>query len=217
MRKVLLTLVAVATLGALAACADAPTAAQRAPEAPRQLLGIPGTESLDSAIAQATAPIVSTALKRTTPLATDLTASALIGEKGGLVAIPAAGLRLEVPSGAIRGTPVRVTVRALAGSLVAYEFGPHGQRFKRSLRITQDLAGTNWLEANPLLMEAVYFKDESQIDVLTGDVTVDEILPVALDLLRGRVGFNVEHFSGYAVSTGRSKGQATGEGGEGEP
>lgn len=216
MRKVLLTLAAVVSLGAIAGCADAPSTAPQAVETPRELLGLPGTGAIDSAIATVTSPIVSTALKRTTPLATDLTAAAVIDEAGGVIAIPAAGVRLEIPRGALRGS-TEITVRALAGSLVAYEFGPHGKQFRRSLRITQNLSGTNWLQVNLLGLEAVYFKDKSQVDQLAGTVTVDEVLPAALDLLRGRVGFEVQHFSGYAVSTGRSKGQATGDGGDGTP
>ena len=216
MRKVLLTLAAVVSLGAIAACADAPGTAPQIAGTPSEFLGIPGTGTIDSAIATVSSPIVSTALRRTTPLATDLTATALIGDAGGVIAIPAAGVRLEIPRGALR-TSTQITVRALAGSLVAYEFGPHGKQFKRSLRITQDLAGTNWLQVNLLGLEAVYFKDKSQVDQVTGTITVDEVLPAMLDLLRGRVGFEVQHFSGYAVSTGRSKGSATGDGGEGTP
>lgn len=203
MRKVLLAFAAIASLGTLAACADAPTTAPHPGDAPSQLLGLSSPGSLLDSL---TSPVLSDALQRSTPLATDISASAVVGDAGGVLVIPSAGLRVEIPRGAVRGAPITITARALAGSLVAYEFQPHGKQFARALRITQDLSGTKWLETNVLALEAVYFKDKAQVDPLTGVVTVDEVLPAALDLLRGRVSFQVQHFSGYAVSTGRAKG-----------
>ena len=214
MRKVLLTLASISALGALAACADAPTAAPRAPEAPSQLLGLPLTEPLDPLTAplegtleKLGVPLVSTALRRTTALPSDITVSATISGDGGVIAIPAAGLRVEFPRGAIVGEPVKVTARAVAGRLVAYEFEPHGIRFARPVRMTQELRGTEWLKVNPLFLKAVYFESDSDLDVANGLVRVAEVLPATLNVLSGRLSFNVEHFSGYAVSTGRAVAQ----------
>ena len=210
MRKFFLTLASIAALGGVAACADAPVAAPRAPEAPTQLLGLPLTEPLDPLTApldetlDATGlPLVSTVLRRTTALPSDITVSATIGGDGGVLSIPVAGLRVEFPRGAIVGTPVKVTARAIAGRFVAYEFQPHGIRFARPVRMTQDLRNTEWLKVNPLALKAVYFKSDSQLDPLTGLVRVDEVLPVTLNLLSGRLSFDAGHFSGYAVSSGR--------------
>ena len=211
MRKFLTTLALIAAVGSIAACADAPTAAPPAPEAPRDLFGIPilepVTETLTGTLEQTTTavglPLVSTTLKRTTVLEKEVVASATIGYYGGTIALPGTGLRVEIPRGAISGDAVRITARAIPGRYVAYEFQPHGLRFAQPVRLSQELAGTQWLQTNPLLMKAVYFKDGSQLDALTGLVRVDEVLPATVDVLRGRVSFQVGHFSGYAVSTGR--------------
>jgi hypothetical protein len=210
MRKALLTLATAATLLSVAACSDAPGTAPRTPDAPSELLGLPLTEPLDPLTAplQETLdasglPLVSSALRRKTALANDITATVLVGDEGGFLSIPAAGLRVEIPRGAVLGSPIRISARALAGTLVAYDFEPHGIRFAKPLRVTQELGGTQWLQTNPLLLKAVYFKDASQVDVITGLVRIDEVLPVSVDALRGRLSFGVAHFSGYAVSTGR--------------
>lgn len=210
MRKILLTFASVAVLVSAASCADAPGTAPTPPAAPQSLLGLPLTEPLDpiaeplqQTLDATGLPLVSSVLRRKTALASDITASALVGEEGGFLAIPGAGLRVDIPRGAVLGSPIRITARAMAGSVVAYDFEPHGIRFAKPLRVTQELGGTQWLQTNPLLLKAVYFKDASQVDVLTGLVKIDEVLPVNLDALRGRLSFGVAHFSGYAVSTGR--------------
>ena len=211
MRKFFHTLALIAAVGSLVSCSDAPTAAPSAPEAPRDLFGIPilqpVTEALTSTLEQTTTalglPLVSTTLKRNSTLEKEVVASATIGYYGGTIALPNTGLRVEIPRGAISGDAVRITARAIPGRYVAYEFEPHGLKFAQPIRLAQDLAGTQWLQTNPLLMKAVYFKDAGQLDVLTGVVRIDEVLPATVDVLRGRVTFQVDHFSGYAVSTGR--------------
>src|SRR5687767_1532962 len=70
-------------------------------------------------------------LERKTPLSEDITVTATIDEKGGSLSIPAAGFHLTVPQGAVK-SKTKFTVTAIKGSLVAYEFGPHGIRFAKS-------------------------------------------------------------------------------------
>lgn len=192
MRKILVTLLAVITVGAMSGCGDAPTGVKAPtpqPEARQALLGI-----------LALTPV----LERARPLATDITVKARIGYEGGVIAIPEAGLRVVVPRGAVSG-PVDFTATARAGNAVAYEFAPHGVRFAKPLVVTQELRGTEWIGLPLLNFRAGYFKDSEQLDTQRALVQLDEILPLSLDLLRLQVRFNVEHFSGYVISTGRSR------------
>lgn len=139
-----------------------------------------------------------TVLTRTVPLSRDITASAVIGRSGGVIEIPEAGLRFEVPRRALRrDTEIRIT--APAGNLVGYHFEPHGLEFARSARVTQSLRGTAAENAPELLssMQAAYFQGEllPVIDPL-------EVLSLEF-ILRGRRAdavFGIDHFSGYVIA-----------------
>lgn len=137
---------------------------------------------------------------RASPLAKDISVSAVIGRNGGTISIPEAGLTLVVPRNAVSSN-VKFTATALAGKLVAYEFQPHGIKFAVPLQFTQDLRKTSligWLTSP--LMNAAYFESESQLDQQSGTALVNELLPATVDLLRFRVRFGINHFSGYLVS-----------------
>ena len=188
------TLLLAALAIAVAGCADAPTSAPASPttpeiaEAPRPaLLGI-----------LALTPV----LQRSKALPEDITVRARIGAEGGTIAIPEAGFKLVVPQGAV-SAPVNFAVTAVAGRSVAYRMDPHGTHFAKRLVATQELRGTDWIGLPLLNMKAGYFKDDGQLFADRGLVQLDEVLPLTLELLSLRVRFNIEHFSGYVVSTGR--------------
>ncbi len=194
MRKIVASILVAAMLGAVAGCSDAPSTAPVAPSAPEAsapqgaLLGL-----------IALTPV----LQRGSALPSDITVKARIGAEGGSFAIPEAGLRIVVPRGAV-SEPTDFSATAVAGRAVAYEFEPHGARFARPLQLSQELRGTEWIGLPLLNFRAAYFKDRDQLDPIKSLLKVDEILPLSLDLLRLQLRFNVEHFSGYAVSTGRA-------------
>ena len=75
-------------------------------------------------------------LQRTTPLAAPITVTKAIGPEGGTLAIPQAGVTVTVPRGALTATTT-ITMTARAGSLVAYDFAPHGVVFARPLVFSQ--------------------------------------------------------------------------------
>lgn len=136
-------------------------------------------------------------LERTTPLADTVTASAVIGWSGGVIEIPEAGLRFVVPRGALR-TPTEITVTAPAGDLVGYHFAPHGLQFRRPARIIQSTADTELEGSRSLLRSArgAYFSGP------LGPV-ISPLELFNLQLLPGitrRVGFRVDHFSGYVIA-----------------
>jgi hypothetical protein len=144
-------------------------------------------------------PIVSTTvtpLKRTTPLASPVSASAYIGPLGGIINLPAAGLSVVVPALALPSRQL-ITVTALAGSDVAYEFEPHGLKFPVPLVATQALGSTQ-VGAGLIDIRALfvgYFTDAAK------DNVISEVLSVGVSA--GAAVFPIWHFSGYIVASGR--------------
>ena len=138
---------------------------------------------------------------RSTALATDISVSAVIGKSGGTLSIPAAGLTLVVPAGAVNAN-TKFTATALAGRLVAYEFEPHGTTFAVPLQFSQDLTKTNLLGTltGSVLMKGAYFTSKDNLNTTLGVGLVNELIPATTDLLNFRVRFPIKHFSGYLVS-----------------
>jgi hypothetical protein len=136
-------------------------------------------------------------------LTSDLHATASIGPLGGTLKLPATGLTVVVPPGAVlKQTTFGVT--ALKGRMVAYDFQPAGTRFIVPLIVTQSAAPVN-MNAPVVglgLMRPGYFQAATDLDQTSGQATVTELLPqITLDLL-GNITFTVPHFSGYIVSWG---------------
>ena len=143
-------------------------------------------------------------LTRTTPLAADSTVSKTLGVLGGTITAPG-GLRVVVPRFALASTTT-ITVTALKGNIVAYEFGPHGTTFRVPLEMTQDLHGTS-AEGNfgAAASEIGYFADRSELDYTTRQARISEFLPIGLRVAAGTViTYQVRHFSGYVIVTGRN-------------
>jgi len=137
---------------------------------------------------------------RALPLKQNISVSAVIGPDGGTISIPDAGLTLVVPPGAVTSS-TKFTATALAGRLVAYEFEPHGTKFPVPLQFTQDLSKVSLLGVvTAPVLDGAYFTDTSKLNQNLGRAAVSEILPATVDLLRLRVGFPINHFSGYLVS-----------------
>ena len=137
---------------------------------------------------------------RSTALATDISVSTVIGNSGGKITIPDAGLTLVVPAGAVK-TNTTFKVTAVAGKLVAYEFEPHGTTFAVPLQFTQDLKKVSLIGAlTGTLMDGAYFSDRSKLNQSSGLAAVSELLPAVTNVLQFKVTFPIKHFSGYLVS-----------------
>lgn len=187
--------IAALALGALtlASCGGEPPTLPRlqqsAPEAPASsLLG--GLTSL----------IGINGLQRTIPLAAPITVTKTIGSEGGTLAIPQAGVTVTVPRGAL-ATTTTITMTARAGSLVAYDFAPHGVVFARPLVFSQQLRGTNATLLSAPLLGLGYYEDPSLL-TRTGGL-VSELLGGAVDTLSWSFTSTIPHFSGYIVTCGR--------------
>ena len=137
---------------------------------------------------------------RLVPLQQNISVSAVIGQDGGTISIPAAGLTLVVPPGAVTSS-TKFTATALAGRLAAYEFEPRGTKFPVPLQFSQDLTKLSLLGiVTAPVLDGAYFTDTSKLNQVLGRAAVSEVLPATVDLLRLRVGFPINHFSGYLVS-----------------
>ena len=146
-------------------------------------------------------PVKVTTLQRNTPLASPIKVSKTIGLLGGTIAIPGAGLTVVVPALAVSKT-MTITVTALAGSAVAYEFEPAGTKFLLPLVVTQDFTNTKTSGLNLSLFKGGYFKSTSDIDQTTGTASVSELLNLSINIAPLAGVFTVTHFSGYLVATG---------------
>jgi hypothetical protein len=117
---------------------------------------------------------------------------------GGTISIPEAGLTIVVPAFALTSTTL-ISVTALAGSDVAYEFAPHGTTFLVPVVATQSLAGTqagNGGSINPLSLFVGYFPDDNNI------LSVTETLNINVNLVNQVGVFSISHFSGYILASG---------------
>jgi len=178
---------------ALASCGGEhptlPQLQQSAPDAPAaDLLG--GVTSL----------VGMNGLQRTTPLAVPITVSKAIGADGGTLAIPEAGVTVTVPRGALAATTT-ITMTARAGTLVAYDFAPHGITFAKPLVFSQQLRGTNATLLSAPLLRLGYYEDANLL-TRTGGL-VSELLGGAVNTLTWTFTSTIPHFSGYIVTCGR--------------
>jgi hypothetical protein len=151
-------------------------------------------------------PATVNVVTRNTPIAAQ-SASRIIGAFGGTLSLPGAGLTVVVPPFAVT-SPTQMTVTAVAGSQVAYEFQPHGINFLVPLVVTQDLVGTSALSGGllPKPIVAGYFASLSDLDPLAGTGLVSELLNTSVSLLTNKATFSIFHFSGYLIATGNEGG-----------
>jgi hypothetical protein len=194
------TLGTAALLGGLAACADSPTASPAASLTPK-------AGASHELIAGA--PVAVQGLLRTAPLAQTVVVTKTLSSGGGGITVPGTDFQLQVPNGAFAGKSMTFTIRAYAGSVVAYDFQPHGVTFLKPLKAVQQLGHTNWksfdLPAGYYPSWAgAYFADSSQVDLTSGQALVNEFMPGGVSVGGATMTWSIPHFSGYLVSTGRS-------------
>ena len=202
MRTHLRRLLAVA-LGALAlaSCAtDHPTGLPRLqqspPAEPEALLGtVSSLLQLDG-------------LQRTKALSAPISVSKSIGVEGGTLAIPEAGVTVVVPRGALSAT-TKITMTARAGTLVAYDFAPHGITFAKPLVFTQQLRGTNATLLSAPLLGLGYYSDPSMLGKTSA--VVSDLLGGVVNTLSWSFTSAIPHFSGWVVTCGRGGGRASTE------
>ena len=135
-------------------------------------------------------------LPREVPLAASIQVTKLIGVEGGKIEIPEAGLKIHFPNGALTQA-TQITVTALAGSAVAYDFEPHGLVFQKPLIAVQAFKLTGLTLP---LIQGGYFPDNSYLDVANLSARVKERMASEVVVLEKKIKFNIPHFSGYLLS-----------------
>jgi hypothetical protein len=190
------------TLSALAGCSDSNSVTGPATPAGRAantvVLGSPATVNV---------------VTRDTPLSAPQSASAFIGVFGGRISLPGAGLTVYIPPFALE-TPTVITVTAVAGNQVAYEFEPHGTQFRVPLIASQNLTGTSASTGGvlPSVLYAGYFANVADLNQLNATALVSELLGTSISS-SGRASFLIGHFSGYLIAAGLAdSGDGEGEG-----
>ena len=138
---------------------------------------------------------------RNDPLPYPITVSKTIGRAGGVLSIPAAGVTVVVPAGALDGD-TQITMTARAGLLLAYDFEPHGVTFNVPLVFNQNLNGTNAGLLSPLGLKLAYYSDPSLLGKTTA--LVSELITGVTSLLTRTFTAPIKHFSGYVIVCGRS-------------
>jgi hypothetical protein len=180
-------IVALAATTLAAGCGSDTTTAPVAPVAP---LAPPAAASQSLLGTLLGAPTTITPLKRVTPLAAPISKSVTVGLLGGAINIPGAGFSMIIPPLAVApGT--KITVTALAGSNVAYEFAPHGLHFLLPLIATQNLHNMQNPSHSLLGLHLGYFPDSNHV------TTITELLNVNVNLLGLSATSTIWHFSGY--------------------
>jgi hypothetical protein len=190
------SLFAVAAAAALAACAADPVA--------------PGLD-LEFRGGVLPKPAKVKVLKRTPPLKTVETRSLTITPtRGGTITLPTSGLTVTIPVGAIRTGTLTITVRAIAGKSVAYDFQPHGVVFTKELTLSQDLSKTSWKSLGNVKLYGGYYPGE--VDDVNSLATITESFAVTIRSDGTKrttfADWKIGHFSGYVLTSGRADGEA---------
>lgn len=145
-------------------------------------------------------------LKRTKPLQEDATASAVIGPAGGSLSIADAGVEVKFAPGAV-AKATRITVTAIEGTDVVYEFQPHGLKFSAPVVVRQDLKKTT-AESDAgfaASLQGSYFEGTLADNRIGQHGEYSHIKEGRKAKLHGAgrfLEFTIEHFSGYLLSTG---------------
>ena len=145
-------------------------------------------------------------LERTRTLRGVHAATVVVGPQGGQIALPGAGFLMRIPAGAVE-TETAISVTAFDGKAVAYEFAPHGLQFREPVLIEQTLANTTAerdARIRSLLLAGYYEGGTSSIDDNTGTAIISERMPARVSNDAMSVRFEIAHFSGYIIATGRS-------------
>jgi len=179
------------------------------PSSPLAPAGRPHFESGPGSGGTLATPELALGLFREKALLTPVSVTKVIPNTGGKIDISEADFSLEIPRGAFAAKSMKITVTALAGRVVAYDFQPHGTVFTAPLRFVQKTGHTNADGVTPTAgftteWYGAYFAS-GVIDPATGIAAVNELLPIDLSAMwtREEISFKVWHFSGYMISTGR--------------
>ncbi len=192
-RQIATGIVAVFT-AVLSACSDAAGPSVSAPDHsvdPAVDQALANARAVSSAIPES---FVAQGLLRDRALPSAIVVAKLITSEGATIDIPAADFELQIPRGAV-AAPLMITVTALPGEAIAYDFEPHNATFAEPLRLVQRLNHTHVADSS----------DASMIDQAGIAVASDSVASQAKPGVNGDLlSFMLRRFSGYMASTGRN-------------
>lgn len=139
--------------------------------------------------------------QRNQELRSDGLAERNIGPEGGVLSMPDAGLTIIVPPGAVSHR-LTISVRAVKGSTIHYEFEPHGVVFNVPLIAIQTLDGVSGSSLGAGLY-AAYVAHDTDVNEQNGTAKIAQVFGVTIDASAGTATFNIPHFSGYILASGR--------------
>lgn len=187
----------------VSACSEqgSPTELREPGEALLDVLGTSsdGTTSTDTVTVSGTSTLTDVTvsmMQRDVALASPIKVTQTIGTTGGKIEIPEAGLKIHIPNGALSESTT-ISVTALAGLGVAYDFEPHGIVFNKPLVAVQSfkVVGTD-----VPTVRGGYFAANTDVDMLLLKGNIKERVPSEMKLSENKVKFNIPHFSGYLLS-----------------
>lgn len=196
-KRALLGMVAATSIVAVA-CSDTSSPLSTAPDRLEQIAPSENANILGPLLNLLVAPV-----KRSTPLANDVSWSFSAGPGGGYTSNSSLGLTVSIPPGALDQN-VNITVTAFKGAPIAYGFSPHLE-FDRKVYLTQSLRGTTCglLNLSCLFLKGAHFAGERPT-YSGGLAIVDEVVSALLSTLTRTATFGVDHFSGWILASGNS-------------
>ena len=183
-----------AALLLVASCADAPTATT----------AVEHVEAVAATRPQKTPAVI---VNRIVALAEDISTSTTVGPEGGALVLPAAGLVIYFPPGAVTET-MTISATALKGSGIVYDFQPHGTTFAAPIFVTQQLAVTELNSPKSfkkrLELYGGYLTNGTDDILADGTANFAELFEAMLygDGTERLAVFSTNHFSGYAMASG---------------
>jgi hypothetical protein len=127
-------------------------------------------------------------------------------KSGGRIVLPKSGLTVTVPAGAITSGSMTIVVTSRPGKAIGYDFEPHGAKFAKALTFSQSLTGTTWAALAKPMLFGVYHTapvNTTANSVMSAEVLNTRLVTDAKTKVVSSV-FDIRHFSGYVLSTGRA-------------
>jgi hypothetical protein len=126
---------------------------------------------------------------------------------GGRIVLPKSGLTVTVPAGAITSGSMTIVVTSRPGKAIGYDFEPHGAKFAKALTFSQSLTGTTWAALGKPMLFGVYHTapmNTTANTVMSAEVSNTRLVTDARTKVVSSV-FDIRHFSGYVVASGRAE------------
>jgi hypothetical protein len=127
-------------------------------------------------------------------------------KSGGRIVLPKSGLTVTVPAGAITSGSMTITVTSRPGKAIGYDFEPHGATFAKALTFSQSLTGTTWEALGKPMLFGVYHTapvNTTANTALAAEVSNTRLVTDAKTKVVSSM-FDIRHFSGYIVASGRA-------------